>query len=406
VQEGLGLSADPNDLLLASPGTPAPVPGAVVVHPGVSYSRKAGAESSAVAFARAATERRGSAQRQHRNMVVFLAGDQDRLDELSTAVREYLGWKHVHDQAHDLDLSPAQLKQATERRDRADQTAGDRLLGAYHWVLAPEGQPFELTAIKAEGQGTSLAGRVARKLVNEGALEDEHVARVIRLQLDALRSTLWKHGHVSVRDLWHLYTTYPYMPRLRDRSVLDEGVRSTMGMPAWELSGFAVAESYDEQTDGYHGLVLPTDTGSFGVHDGLLLVEPDRAWAQREAELAASARERAASDPDATGKPSEAVRLPGDVVVDESPGTRTSADPPRRTRFFGVRSLSRDRYAGDFKKVVDEVLAPLAGVEGVSLSVRIEIEATTPAGFSDDKVRTVRENATTLRFDAHSFEED
>ncbi|MGI8720729.1 MAG: M15 family metallopeptidase [Geodermatophilaceae bacterium] len=43
----------------------------------------------------------------------------------------------------------------------------------------------------------------------------------------------------------------------------------------------------------------------------------------------------------------------------------------------------RERYAGDFKKVTDEVLAHLAAVPGVRLTVSIEIEAEAPDGFDD-----------------------
>ena len=33
---------------------------------------------------------------------------------------------------------------------------------------------------------------------------------------------IWQQGHVSLGSLWGLYSQYPYMPRLRDRRVLDE----------------------------------------------------------------------------------------------------------------------------------------------------------------------------------------
>ena len=53
----------------------------------------------------------------------------------------------------------------------------------------------------------------------------------------------------------------------------------------------------------------------------------------------------------------------------------------------------------------DEVLAHLAATPGVELSVRIEIEATAAAGFDEGRVRTVSENAHTLRFEAAGFED-
>jgi len=82
------------------------------------------------------------------------------------------------------------------------------------------------------------------------------------------------------------------------------------------------------------------------------------------------------------------------------------APPPAKRRFFGTRTLSPDRYAGDFKKITDEVLAHLAAVPGVRLTVSLEIEAIADDGFDEEKLRTVGENARTLKFDQHGFEDE
>jgi len=54
--------------------------------------------------------------------------------------------------------------------------------------------------------------------------------------------------------------------------------------------------------------------------------------------------------------------------------------------------------------VADEVLAHLR-TEGVHLTVRVEIEATSTTGFDETKVRTVSENANTLKFEQSGFED-
>ncbi len=59
----------------------------------------------------------------------------------------------------------------------------------------------------------------------------------------------------------------------------------------------------------------------------------------------------------------------------------------------------------DFKNMADEVLSHLRADEGTQLTVRIEIEATNESGFQEGKVRTVSENANTLKFDQSGFEE-
>lgn len=74
-------------------------------------------------------------------------------------------------------------------------------------------------------------------------------------------------------------------------------------------------------------------------------------------------------------------------------------------RYFGTKELSQDRYAGDFMKVTEELIQHLASVDGVRLEVRVEITAVADDGFTDDKVRTVRENATQLKFEQSEFGE-
>ena len=215
----------------------------VILHPKLTHKRGVG-DSDAIAFAKAATEHRGTANRTHRNMLVYLAGDRDRIEELERSVREYLGWSEILAKEDDLNLTTNQRNQATERQTKASETTDARLLGAYQWALVPTGQPIEIQATKVEGQATSLAERVSRRLGNDGALTVQHAAPAIRHQLDTTAAKLWADGHVTVGALWRLYAEYPYMPRLRDRAVLDAGLTGPQLL--WEQEGFALADGYDE----------------------------------------------------------------------------------------------------------------------------------------------------------------
>jgi hypothetical protein len=359
----------------------------VVLHPRLTHKRSA-SDSDAIAFAKGATEHRGAANRTYRNMLVYLAGDRDRVEELERSVREYLGWSDILAKGDDLDLTTSQRTQATERRAKAGETTDARLLGAYQWALVPTGQPIELQATKVEGQAVSLAERVSRRLSNDGALTVQHAAPAIRHQLDTTAAPLWAAGHVTVGALWRLYAEYPYMPRLRDRAVLEAGLTGPQLL--WEREGFALADGYDETTGKYRGLVLSTDGVPVAVTDATLIVRPERAAAQRASEVPADeapARPSPDADPAVGSKP------------DGGP------EPPGRTRFFGSKRLQAERYASDFKKLADEILGPLGSTPGVTLNVTVEIEATTPDGFDDAKVRTVSENAATLKFEQGGFEE-
>src|SRR3954451_22729530 len=253
----------------------------VILHPKLTHRRNA-SDSAAVAFSKAATEHRGTANRTHRNMLVYLAGDGDRIEELERSIREYLSWSEILAKGDDLDLTTSQRNQATERRSKASETADARLLGAYQWALVPTGQPIEIQATKVEGQAASLAERVSRRLGNDGALTVQHAAPAIRHQLNTAAAKLWEAGHVDVGALWRQYAEYPYMPRLRDRAVLDLGLTGPQLL--WEQEGFALADGYDETSDRYRALVLPTDGVAVAVTDATLVVHPERATAQRASE--------------------------------------------------------------------------------------------------------------------------
>ena len=348
--------------------------------------------------------RRGTANRTHRNTVVYLAADEARLEELDSAVRDYLGWSHVLANEADLDLTQNQKNQATQRKAQADQTVTARLLQTFTWALVPSqpdpGQPFIIREVKAEGQSDSLAERVSRRLGNDGDLFTRQAAATIRLALNRVPQ-IWKDGHVSLGTLWGLYTQYPYMPRLRDRSVLDSGI---VEMPLhWAIDGFALATGYDEQAGRYIGLWTNDDKLSAPVAtDSLLLVSPVVASQQRSAETLPAPEPR---------RDGETVTVDSDVDEPKSDTDVETTKPQRvdyfypRTRFFGVKTLRSDQFALDFKNIAEEVLAHLRG-GATNLIVRIEIEATDSDGFDEGKIRTVSETAKTLKFDQAGFEED
>ena len=361
----------------------------VILHPKLTHKRGV-SDSDAIKFAKSATEHRGAANRTHRNMLVYLAGDRERIDELDRSVREYLGWSEILAKEDDLNLTTNQRNQAIERKAKAGETADARLLGAYQWALVPNGQPIEVQALKVEGQATSLAERISRRLGNDGALTVQHAAPAIRHQLDTAAIKLWADGHVAVGVLWRLYAEYPYMPRLRDRAVLEAGLTGPQLL--WEQEGFALADRYDDAIGKYRGLVVPTDGIPVAVTDATLIVRPELATAQRAADLP--------PEPAPDDSSPDAGPVPG-------PGPEPGPDPapPGKTRFFGSKRLQADRYASDFKKLADEILGPLGATAGVTLNVTIEIEATASDGFDDAKVRTVSENAATLKFEQSGFEE-
>ena len=368
----------------------------VILHPRVAHKR--GTVSAAREFAKETTERRGSAHRTHRNMLIYLAADVARLEELGAAVRDYLGWKHVLDNDAELDLTQNQRNQATQRRAQADQTASARLLQTFTWALVPDqpdpGAPFLIREVKVEGQSESLAERVSKRLGNDGTLCVRQAAVTIRHHIDRIPQ-IWADGHVALGALWALYSQYPYLPRLRDRRVLEEG---TVDQPMlWQADSFALATGRDDEADRYIGLWTPDDQKAAPAPtDALLLVKPERAGWQLEAER------RALEDRSDVSPASESGPATSSGV---SRHRQDFVFPPVKTRFYGVKTLAGDRMAMEFRNVAEEVIVHLRKTPGARLVVRMEIEAVDESGFDEQQVRTVSENARTLKFDQSGFEE-
>jgi len=74
--------------------------------------------------------------------------------------------------------------------------------------------------------------------------------------------------------------------------------------------------------------------------------------------------------------------------------------PPRAVRrFHGSLSLDPTRLSREAGDVAEAVVAHLNGLLDATVEVTLEIHAYIPGGAPDHVVRTVTENAATLRFD-------
>ena len=73
-------------------------------------------------------------------------------------------------------------------------------------------------------------------------------------------------------------------------------------------------------------------------------------------------------------------------------------------RFYASVHLDPLRMGRDAGQIAEAIVQHLATALGSNVEVRLEIDAVIPEGASDDLVRTVTENAQTLKFEQHGFE--
>jgi hypothetical protein len=75
-------------------------------------------------------------------------------------------------------------------------------------------------------------------------------------------------------------------------------------------------------------------------------------------------------------------------------------------RFHGSVSLDPERLGRDAGRIAEEIVQYLTTLPDALVRVTIEIDAHLPGGASEDVVRTVTENARTLKFTDLGFEQE
>ena len=359
------------------------------------YSREP--NNPAEVAAKALLENRGNAPRRFRNSLVFLAADKQRIADLDEGIRKYLAWESILAEKDTLDLRPHQVKQAETLLKSAESAVVARLPETYQWLLVPV-QPtpqsaMDWLALKLSGQ-LSLAERASKKLRSEELLLSGLGPSRLRMELDKI--PLWRGDHVDVSQLVEDFAQYVYLPRITSSNVLLESIRNGVNMLTWTQDGFAFAESYDDVAKRYRGLVAGQIIGLNDPHIPGLVVKPILAAKQLDAEKLPLAGNSGQQPQPGT----EQIRAPSSGEVQQPVG---SSHP---TRFYGTASLDATRMVRDAGKIAEEVISHLVGLMGSSVTVTIEIEAEIPEGAPDSVVRTVTENARTLKFTNQGFERE
>jgi hypothetical protein len=361
--------------------------------------------------AQAILDMRGSSPRNYRNSIVFLGADATRLKELMQAVRQFLAWTSIWDDREQLNLDNFQTKQAETKCRNADETVKARIPESYQWLLVPsqpdpKAQP-EWIEIRQQGQ-ESLAKRASKKLINEELLLTQMGGTRLRLELD--RVPLWRGNHVSVKQLIDDFATYLYLPRMVNPDVLIAAIRDGLNLLTWATDTFAYADSWDGDADRYVGLQASISVRV--IADGQsVVVKPDVAKTQMDAEAAAAATTSGGTQPGGTTggtPPTGDSESEGGEATMGGDGTTPAVDPPKPVyrRFHGSVKLDSLRVGRDASRIADEVIQHLSGLVGADVEVTLEVHAKLQDGASDKTVRDVTENCRTLRFDTFGFEKE
>ncbi len=374
--------------------TDEPVARLVVLSPKQPH-KKGQKDSAAIAAAKSILESKGTGPRLERNCLLFLAPDLKDSDALLNAVAHYLAWRSIERDTKSLNLDEFQKAQVAGKITEFESTVDLRLQGTYAWGIAPrQSDPaaeIEWEEFKVGGEG-SLGERASARFTTEWVLRTKLPGVELRSHLDKY---LWtERDHVSVAQLAEWFSRYLYLPRVTGRQVIELAVQDGASVLAVDDT-FAVAAAFDEAKKRYSGLKV--GEGLPGVIDRTtLVVKPAIARAQRE-------RERNPSSP--PGRHDSGTM--GKVTMPGAAGGAVVAAPKLPPNvFIGSVKLDGERVVKETGRVVMEVLEHLSVLPGAEVNVTLELRVAVPDGVKEDVVRTVSENAKTLKFQTFSFERE
>lgn len=379
----------------------------VVLGSGHAYSKEAG--NAAVVAAKAILETRGNSPRLYRNTLVFLAADKTRLQDLDESVRKVLAWQSILADEAQLGLTTHQKTQVTQQITAADNTATARLPETYQWLLVPvQNKPQDAVtweALRLSGSDT-LAARASKKLRTDELYLTSFAPTRLKMELDKI--PLWRGEHVAVKQLVEDFARYLYLPRLKDSGVLLHAISDGVNLLTWSQDSFGFADSFDDATARYKGLRGGTMVNLADPHSTGLVVKPEVASRQMDAERkepepGGSGAGNAAGTGSGTGA-GAGTGSGGDPGSGGTGGTPQASTKPKR--FHGAVSLDANRVGRDAGKIAEEVIAHLVGLIGANVTVTLEIAAEVSDGAPDNVVRTVTENARMLKFTSQGFEKE
>ncbi|QPK81226.1 DUF499 domain-containing protein [Schaalia sp. ZJ405] len=402
----------------------------VIVPPKFGTSKKAGSQSGAQEWVRDFVENKGSAPRTHRNSLIFVASGTSELETLEGATRNYLAWKMIIEREKSLNLTSQQLEDAKSQLKQYGQSITDNIRNTFIWALYPT-QPdpqdaFIIDQMRIpDSGGHTITDRVSTAMCNQEEiitiLGPEMLGQILHEQLGALWTT---QEEISVKSLWDIFTKYPYMPRLSTRQVLDQAILGAADRVLMSGEQFAIAGGKSPDTKRYTSLIIPPDANAqIQVSDNTLLVDYVRAQQQHledekrlqeqgsqqsTVEISGHAQSSGneltgfSADDDYLGRASTTLgTASGPIGITPMP---IPVEQPK-TRFFGTASIDGTRFARSAVSISQEIIDILIRF-GDSVTVKIDIDATKSDGFSQHEMRTIKENATTLKFEFSEFEEE
>jgi len=382
----------------------------VVLHPSILYKNKDDSDDMAMTAANDYLKNHGNNPRIYRNMLVFVVTDFDRMNSLNEATRLYLAWNSIDKDKEKLTLDTSQTREINNKLAETKKIITERINDTYCRLLVPT---KELTtdmktaewnvSLLTGGEGTFIS-KVASKLISNEQIIRKWAPLLLLNELnkplqgsndaEGTNKTLWKEAtHIAIKELWDCLCKYLYLPRLKDKSVLMDAIKTGLNSPEY----FAFASGYE----GGRYIGLKYNQPMNYIEESGLLVQLQAAKQQIATEESEKAQKTSET-------PIEDTAISGDncSLNNNTPNQSTpplTPTPPRYTRFHMSTNIALGRHSRDIDQIFDEVISHLK--EDSDIEITLEVQVTSKNSFSTDKVNTVKENCKTLKVNTSDFGE-
>ena len=372
----------------------------VILGPSTPHAGKAAAKSLATDAVTETLMRCRAAQRRFRNTLLFVAPDEVLLATAREAMRKSLAWASiVDDRRLQQQLTQSQAADAKDKAKTSREGAAKAVRLAWSHILFPikteatvAGSAFDLDHLSISSKDRAAVPlAVYEKAKNDGIAKEKLGPEALWLHL----KPLWPEDkpHLGVAEIADWFGSYVYLPKLRDRVVLDAAIRDAAG----KLDpSFGFADRFDEAAGKYVGFVWAKSLPEI-IPQSAVIVRSEVAVEH----LRPTDGELKPIVPPVSGAPTG-----GNGGAAEDTGKPTTGNRKPR-RFFGSVEIDLDRPVKAFDAILNAVVMELQRTQGTKVKLTLEIEAEAPAGFAEGEIGVVRDNARQLKFKAEStgFEE-
>jgi len=305
------------------------------------------------------------------------------------SMRRSLAWASIADDRRlQEQLTQSQAADARDKAKTGREGAAQAVRLAWSHVLFPvktentaAGSAFDLEHLSISSKDrTAIPAAVYDKAKGDGIVREKLGPEALWLHL----KPLWPEDrpHLAISEVADWFSAYVYLPKLRDRVVLETAIRDAVAKldPA-----FGYADGFDEATTSYTGLVVAKSPPIIFAPSAVI-VRTNIAFEHTNKTVIPIGISTTGERDNGGGTGPSTIEEPA------------ASQQPRR--FYGSVEIDMVRPVKAFDAILNAVVMELQRNPSAKVKITLEIEAETPSGFSEADVGVVRDNARQLKFKA------